>query len=208
MPARVLVSLLPGGFTKPRKRWKPQFVNFFSTKKLSSHLPSSDRANDQKRLLSRGDRLWQRGIGWIMGEVLFAGEEPQEGPPLVCDVVADHPAESGIASLQRVQDGPLRRRTVDFERDLTVDLYQSSQMIGKYDLDHLRFPSPPRPLGACVRASAKSRQCLYLHRNDPGKVMDDWGPAVAAVGRDVHLPAGSTKVDTTGIERVDGHRVP
>ncbi len=84
MLACVLVSLLPGAFTKPRKRWKPQFVNVFSSRKLSSHLPSSDRANDQKRLFSRGDRLWQGGIGWIMGEVLFAGEEPQEGPPLVC----------------------------------------------------------------------------------------------------------------------------
>jgi len=80
----------------------------------SEILPTSNSTNDQKGLFSLGDCVRQRGIARFMGEVLLAGEKPQEGQPLVRDMVADHRTESGIVRLQRIQDGSLDRGTFDF----------------------------------------------------------------------------------------------
>ena len=57
----------------------------------------------------------------------------------MCAMVADHPTESRVMGLQRVQDASLGRRTFNLERHLAIDLRQSSQMIRKYDSDHLRL---------------------------------------------------------------------
>src|SRR5713101_7629358 len=52
---------------------------------------------DEKGLCSRGDRIGQWGVRWIVGQILLAGEEPQERPALLCDVVTNRTAQHRVA---------------------------------------------------------------------------------------------------------------
>src|SRR5262249_23722670 len=52
-----------------------------------------------------------------------------------------------------------------------------------------------------------SRQSLHLPGQPGGKGADDWPPAVAGVGRGVHLAAGGAEIDAALVERIGGHRV-
>ena len=61
-----------------------------------------------------------------MGQVVLASEEPQERSALLCDVITDCAAQHGIAGLERVEDGALRDRAVDFEGYFAVDMSQRS----------------------------------------------------------------------------------
>ena len=57
----------------------------------------------QKGLRPGRDRFGQWGIRQLMGQVLLAGEEPQERPALLRDVVADRPAQHRIAGLEGIE---------------------------------------------------------------------------------------------------------
>ena len=72
-----------------------------------------------------------------MGQVLLAGEEAQERPALLCDVVADGAAQHGIAGLERVEDRALRDLSLDLEHQLAADVRQVAQMWREYDSDHV-----------------------------------------------------------------------
>jgi len=61
-------------------------------------------SNNQKRLSPRRDRVGQWGVRQLMGQILLAGEEPQERSALLRDLVADRPLQHGIAGLERVED--------------------------------------------------------------------------------------------------------
>jgi hypothetical protein len=52
-------------------------------------LAAGNGPNDEKRLGPRRDRVGQWGIRRLMGQILLAGEEPQERPALLGDLVAD-----------------------------------------------------------------------------------------------------------------------
>src|SRR2546422_8923784 len=65
--------------------------------------PSGDRADHEKWLRARRDRVGERGIRRLVRQVPLAGEEPQEGPPPLGDVVADRAAQHRIAGLERGQ---------------------------------------------------------------------------------------------------------
>ena len=71
-----------------------------------------------------------------MGQILLAGEEPQERPALPGDVVADRPAKHWITGLERVEDRALGRRTFNPEFHLSVDACQSPQMFWEDHSDH------------------------------------------------------------------------
>ena len=92
--------------------------------------------NDQKRLSPGRDRFGQWGVRRLMGQILLAGEEPQERPALLGDLVADRPAQHGIAGLERVEDRALRHLTFDVELHLAADARQHPQMIRKHHSDH------------------------------------------------------------------------
>src|SRR6266496_2628094 len=49
--------------------------------------PAGNGPDDDQRLRPRSDRLGQRGIRRFVGQILLAGEEPQEWPALERDVV-------------------------------------------------------------------------------------------------------------------------
>jgi hypothetical protein len=75
-----------------------------------------------------------------MRQILLAGEEAQERSPLLRDLVADRPAQHGIAGLKRVEDRPQRDRAVELEFYFAADVRQRSEMLRDYDSDHSGIP--------------------------------------------------------------------
>src|SRR2546427_12505718 len=71
-----------------------------------------------------------------MGQVPLAGEESQERPALLRDMVADRPAQHRITTLERVQDRARGGVASDVELHLAADVRQRSQMDREYDSDH------------------------------------------------------------------------
>src|SRR5271167_2967879 len=71
-----------------------------------------------------------------MGQILLAGEEAQEWPALLRDVVADRTTQHRVAGLDRVEDRALRNRSLDFELQLSTNVGQRSQVLREYDSDH------------------------------------------------------------------------
>ena len=52
------------------------------------------------------------------------------------DLIADGPAQHGIARFQGIQDRTLRDRSLDLERHLAADACQGLQMRREHDSDH------------------------------------------------------------------------
>ena len=100
------------------------------------HLAAGNGPDDQKRLRPRRDRVGQRGVRRLVGQVLLAGEEPHERPALLRDVVADRPAQHRIAGLERVEDRALRDRPSTSSSTSPSDARQRPQMCGQHDSDH------------------------------------------------------------------------
>src|SRR6516164_6756964 len=73
-----------------------------------------------------------------MRQILLAGEEPQEWPPLLRDLVANRPAKHRIVCFDRVEDRALSHRALDFELHLGTDMRQGPQMLRQDDPDHVR----------------------------------------------------------------------
>src|SRR5438067_1731175 len=78
----------------------------------------------------------ERGIRRLVRQVPLAGEEPQEGPPPLGDVVADRAAQHGIAGLERVQHRAPRDPARDVELHLALHLRQRPQVRRQYHADH------------------------------------------------------------------------
>src|SRR5262249_22063607 len=73
-----------------------------------------------------------------VGQVLLAGEEPQERPSPLRRVVADRPAERRVAGFERVEDRALRRRALHAQPHLAADPRQVPQVEWQHDPDHGR----------------------------------------------------------------------
>ena len=71
-------------------------------------------------------------VGVVVGDVLFAGEEAQEGAALFCGLVAYGSAEGGVLEFQGVEDLGYGCGGVDFEGDFALDLGQGSEMGGEF----------------------------------------------------------------------------
>ena len=98
--------------------------------------PACHRADDDERLRSGRDRIWQRRVGWFVREILLAGKEAQEGAAALGGVVADGSAQHWIAGLERIDDGVRRHRPLDLERHLSVDPGEPAEMVGEHHADH------------------------------------------------------------------------
>src|ERR687888_43574 len=92
--------------------------------------------HDEEGLLPVRDRLGQGGLWQLVGQVLLAGEEPDERSAPLRDVVADRPAQHRIACLERVEDRALRHRPCDLELHLAVHARELPQMGREHDADH------------------------------------------------------------------------
>src|ERR1035441_9945652 len=71
-----------------------------------------------------------------MRQVLLAGEEAQERPALLGDVVADGAAQHWVTGFERVKDRALRDSALDFDLHLAANVRQRPQMCRQYDSDH------------------------------------------------------------------------
>src|SRR5262249_12785247 len=85
-------------------------------------------------------RFGQGLVGGIVGQILFAGEEPDQGPALVRAVVADRAAQLWILRLDGVDDRSLGHDAGDIDSDLALaDAGERSKMLWQADDDHDRF---------------------------------------------------------------------
>ncbi len=78
----------------------------------------------------------QRVVGRVMGQVLLAGEEPDEGTPRATIMITDGPAQHRVAGFQGVQHRPLSHRARDIEVHLPIDAGEGPQVRGEHDPDH------------------------------------------------------------------------
>ncbi len=102
----------------------------------SIELAASDGANDHEGLDAARDGGGEGLVGRLMRDVFVAGEESQEGPPLLRAVIADRAAEHGVAGFQGVENRSLRRFARDWEFNFAVDLGERSQMQRQDDANH------------------------------------------------------------------------
>src|SRR6266705_5407686 len=112
--------------------------NMYLTKcaSVAAKLAAGDGPDDEKGLRPRRDRLGQRGVRWLVGEVPLAGEEAQERPALLRDVVADRPAQHGIAGLERIENGRSCGQARDVELQLALDPGQRPQVGREHHANH------------------------------------------------------------------------
>ena len=91
---------------------------------------------DQKRFGRRCDSVGQRVVRMFVRQVSRAGEEPDEGSALLCDVIANRSAQHRVAGLKRVENRALRHQTLDVETDLAVDARELPQVRRQHNADH------------------------------------------------------------------------
>ncbi|HEY0933943.1 MAG TPA: TetR/AcrR family transcriptional regulator, partial [Trebonia sp.] len=84
-------------------------------------LSAGHGADNEVGLGPGGHGCGQRVVGRVVGQVPFAGEEPDEGTPGAAVVTADGPAQHRIAGLQGVQHRPLGRHPGAVEVHLAVN---------------------------------------------------------------------------------------
>ena len=101
-------------------------------------LPPGQGPHDQEGLGPPGDRAGEGGVGGGVGEVLPAGEEAHEGPALPRDVVADGPAQHGVAVLDGVEERAPRGRAPDLDLHLAPHPREGAEVVGEDDADHGR----------------------------------------------------------------------
>src|SRR5579884_2519061 len=106
---------------------------------ISVQLRSPGDGSHYQEGFRRGrDRFGQRSVRRLVRQILFTGEEADEGAALFGDVVAYGAGQHGIACLECVEDGPLSDGTLEFELHFAVDLGQCAEMRRKLDADHGR----------------------------------------------------------------------
>jgi len=99
-------------------------------------LAAGDGPYDEKGFRPPSDGGGQWGIWQLIGQILLASEESQECSALLCDMVADRPAQHRIGGLKRVEDRALRCLTFDIQLYFTSDFCQRPQMWRENDSYH------------------------------------------------------------------------
>ena len=107
---------------------------------LDSALAPGNGPDNDKRFLPGRDCIGQKGVRGLVGQILLAGEEAQERPTLLRDLIADRAAQHGIACLKRVENRSQRDRAVELKFHFASDVRQRSQMLRDYDSDHSGIP--------------------------------------------------------------------
>src|SRR5262245_34683329 len=133
---RILVSLLRSDQSSTAAYAEVQKSATSSPPVFIVVLAARHRTDDQEGLLPGRHGVGQWRVGRFLGQVLLAGEEPDERPAPLRHVITDRPAQHRVARLERVEDRTLRDATIDVERHLAVDARQLAQMRRENDPDH------------------------------------------------------------------------
>jgi len=99
-------------------------------------LAAGDSSHYEKRLRPRGNRVRQRRVGRLVGQIFLAGEEAQERSALLGDVVANRPTQHGISGFKCIEDRAQRGPALDFELHFAANVRQRPQMLRKHDPNH------------------------------------------------------------------------
>jgi hypothetical protein len=99
-------------------------------------LSPGNRPNNQERFPPCRHGIRQRRIRRLVRQVFLASKEAQKCPPLLRNLIADSPAQHGIAALECVEYRALRHRTLDLEFNLAPDVRQRPKMLWKLDSNH------------------------------------------------------------------------
>jgi hypothetical protein len=92
--------------------------------------------DDQKRLGLTHHIVRQRSIRRFVRQILGAGEESQEWPALLRDMITDRSPQHRVGGLECVQDRALRNRSLNLHPHLAVDLGQRSKMCRQRNSNH------------------------------------------------------------------------
>jgi len=111
---------------------EPPGVAVSATRQLATR----HRGDDQVRFLTHGDLLGQQRVGLGVRQVLLAGEEPDERPPLAAVLVTYRAAQHRVPGLQRVEHRALGHLARDRQLNLAVDSGQGAQVRRKHEPDH------------------------------------------------------------------------
>jgi WS/DGAT C-terminal domain len=95
-------------------------------------LTACHRPDDEIRFRAAGYRVRQRRLRWFVGQILLAGEEPDERAALAVPVIAD----GRVPGFQRVEHRALGDLSGDSEFHLAVHVGQRPQVGGQDDPDH------------------------------------------------------------------------
>src|SRR5579864_2642833 len=87
-----------------------------------------DGSDDKERLLARCDFVRDRGVRRFVRQISFAGEESQEGTPLLCHVIPDRATQHWVAGLEPVENRALCDLPFDLDLDISGDFRQRPQV--------------------------------------------------------------------------------
>jgi hypothetical protein len=96
---------------------------------------AGNRPNHQEGLLTGGHGVGQESIRRLERKILLAGEEAQEWTAGERNVVANRPAQHGVSSLEGIENGSLRGRSIDLELDFVAHVGQCAQVLRELDSD-------------------------------------------------------------------------
>src|SRR5271156_1636492 len=128
--------LVPTDFARHTIRDRSVLDYAYSRELERDASPTGDGADDEEGFCTRGDRFRQWGVRLLMGKVLATGEEAQERPTRLRDVVTDRAAQHRVPALERVNDGALRDRRWKVELHFAADARQPAQMRRQNDANH------------------------------------------------------------------------
>ena len=103
---------------------------------IAAWLAAGDGADDEEGLFAGGDFGGKRRVPGFVREVFSAGEEAEERAALLRIMVADGPAQHGIAGFEFIQDRTQGGWNGKFESNLAVHVSQCAEMRGEYDANH------------------------------------------------------------------------
>ncbi len=94
------------------------------------NLAAGSGSDDEEGLGAACDGFGEWGIGRLVGDVLFADEEAQEGAALLCVVITNGSAERGVSRFEGVDDGALGDGAFDIDGDFSSYLREGAEMRG------------------------------------------------------------------------------
>jgi hypothetical protein len=102
----------------------------------SANLAAGHSPHDKKGFGARGDRLRQRRVHRLVGQVLSASVEAYHRPALLRHVVTHRALQHGVAGLQGVQNRAQGGLALDVEQYFAVDVGEPAQLYGKDDSNY------------------------------------------------------------------------
>jgi len=145
----------------------PAHESFWQAQLSGEALPAGDGPDDDERLLPGRDGVGERSVGRFVGEILFAGEEAQERPALLRDLVADGAAQHRIPGLESIKHRALRNRAFDVELHFVADVRQRPKVLRDGDSNHIELRDAARPFSGQPRRRAGDQSPSDARKDQP-----------------------------------------